>query len=315
MERIEIKELSQFVGKEITSYYLVAEKELRDGKNDQYLRLRLQDKSGSCNGNVWTNAQKEAEGFEEGDIVKIKAMTVNYKGQIQLSVQKIRLADKSEYNLEEFLARSKKDPVQLTEEFISYLESVVDPNLKQLLKAIFEDKEFFNRFTYAPAAKTWHHNYIHGLLEHTVMVARACQYLSKQYPVNYDLLISGALMHDMAKVFEYEQKPAIDFSNIGRLVGHLSLGDQMICAQAAKIQGFPDNLLMVVRHLILAHHGEYEKASVRLPQTLEALVLHLADNLDAQTAGVLQLLELTPADAEWSEFDKMNSRYYYIYHT
>jgi 3'-5' exoribonuclease len=313
MDRIEVKELSQFVGKDITGFYLAAEKELREGKQGFYLRLRLQDKSGSINANVWNNAQKEAEGFEEGDVVKIAAMVTNYKGQTQLSITKVRLADKSEYNLEDYLAKSQKDPKQLAEEFFSYLESVQNVHLKELLKSIFDDKEFFSRFSYSPAAKSWHHNYIHGLLEHTVSVARLCDYMSGFYTVNRDLLITGALLHDSGKVYEYEQKPAIEFTTLGRLVGHLTIADQMVCAQAALINNFPSELLMLVRHLILAHHGEYEKASVRLPQTIEALALHLADNLDAQTIGVQQLMELTPADSEWSEFDKLNNRYYYNY--
>jgi len=313
MDRIEVKEFSQFTGKEVTGYYLAAEKELREGKQGYYMRLRLQDKSGSVNANVWNNAQKEAEKFEEGDVVKIAAMVTNYKGQTQLSISKIRFADKSEYDLNDFLAKSQKDPAQLADEFFQYLESVQEINLKQLLKSIFDDKEFFTKFSYAPAAKSWHHNYIHGLLEHTVSVARLCDFAAKFYDVNRDLLMTGALLHDSGKVFEYAHIPAIEFTTLGRLVGHLTIADQMICEKAALINNFPSELLMLVRHLILAHHGEYEKASVRLPQTLEALVLHLADNLDAQTIGVQQLLEMTPTDSEWSEYDKLNNRYYYNY--
>jgi 3'-5' exoribonuclease len=313
MDRIEVKELTQFVGKEIQGFYLAAEKELREGKQGYYLRIRLQDKTGSVNANVWNNAQKEAENFEEGDVVKLAAMVTNYKGQTQLSISKVRLADKSEYDLNEFLAKSKKDPSQLAEEFFKYIDTIQDKFLKQLLQSIFDDKEFFTRFSFAPAAKTWHHNYIHGLLEHSVSVARLCEFLSRHYTVNYDLLMTGALLHDSGKVLEYEQVPAIEFTVLGRLVGHLTIADQMVCAKAATINNFPSELLMMVRHLILAHHGEYEKASVRLPQTLEALVLHLADNLDAQTIGVQQLVEMTPADSDWSEFDKLNNRYYYNY--
>jgi 3'-5' exoribonuclease len=313
MDRIEIRELSQFVGKEITGFYLAAEKELREGKGGQYLRIRLQDKSGSCNANVWNNAPKEAENFEEGDVVKIAAMVTSYKGQTQLSISKIRLADKSEYDLEEFLAKSQKDPKLLADEFFGFLDSVQGNHLRQLLKAIFDDKEFFTKFSFAPAAKSWHHNYIHGLLEHTVSVARICDFCSRFYNVNRDLLITGALLHDSGKVFEYQQVPSIEFTTVGRLVGHLTLADQMVCSKAAQINNFPSELLMLVRHMILAHHGEYEKASVRLPQTIEALVLHMADNLDAQAIGVQQLLEITPSDSEWSEFDKLNNRYYYNY--
>jgi 3'-5' exoribonuclease len=314
MERIEIKELSQFVGKEITSFYLVAEKELREGKQGFYLRMKLQDRSGSTSANVWNNAEKEADGFSEGDVVKLKAMVINYKGQVQLTVQKVRLADKSEYNLDDFLARSSKDPNQLADQLFTYIESIVDVHIKQLLKSIFDDREFFTRFSFAPAAKTWHHNYIHGLLEHTVSICRICEFMSRNYNVNYDLLMAGAMLHDVAKVYEYDNKPAIEFTTMGRLVGHLSLGDQLICSKAALINNFPPEVLMLLRHLILAHHGEYEKASVRLPQTLEAIVLHHADNLDAQTVGVMQMVEAAPADAVWTEYDKLNNRYYYLYH-
>ncbi len=315
MDRIEVKELAQFVGREITGFYLAAEKELREGKAGHYLRIRIQDKSGSCNANIWNNAQKENEVFEEGDVVKIAAMVTSYKGQTQLSINKIRLADKSEYNIEDYLAKSSRDPNQMAEEFFRYLDSVREPHLKQLLHSIFDDREFFAKFSMAPAAKSWHHNYIHGLLEHTVAVARICEYCARYYSVNSDLLMTGALLHDFGKVWEYQQIPSIEFTALGRLVGHLTLADQAVCAKAAQINNFPSELLMLVRHMILAHHGEYEKASVRLPQTLEALVLHLADNLDAQSTGVQQLLEMAPADAEWSEYDKLNNRYYYNYHS
>ncbi len=309
-KHISISELAELVGKEVISFYLVTEKELREGKNDYYLRLRLQDRSGNIAGNVWKDAKKEAENFSEGDVIKVKATVVSYKGQIQLNISKTRFADHSEYDIDQFLARSKKDPDHLAEQLFSFVDKVENPFLNKLLRSIFEDKEFFARFLLTPAAKSWHHNYRHGLIEHTVSVALLCDFVSVLYPVNYDLLISGALLHDLAKVLEYGSKPVIEFTDIGRLVGHLSLSDQLVCEHAKLIPGFPENLLILLRHLILAHHGEYEKASVRLPQTLEAVVLHHCDNLDAQSVGVAQLIEAAPKDAEWTEFDKLNGRYY-----
>ncbi len=312
-EHIDIRDLSQHVGKELVGFYLVCEKELKEGKAGLYLRLKLQDKSGTISGNVWNNAEMEAKNFDAGDVIKIKAQVTSYKGQNQLSIQKTRFADISEYNIDDFLSRSKKDPEVLAEEFFGFIDRISNKHLNALLKSIFEDKEFFSRFLQAPAAKSWHHNYIHGLLEHIVSVATICEFLCTRYPVDHDLLISGALLHDVAKVAEYSNAPQIEFTDIGRLVGHLSLSDELICAKAAKLNAFPPELLINLRHLILAHHGEYEKASVRLPQTLEALVLHLADNLDAQTTGVIQLIEAAPDNAQWTEFDKLNNRYYKIY--
>ncbi|NLW18152.1 MAG: HD domain-containing protein [Candidatus Cloacimonetes bacterium] len=311
-EHINISDLQELIGKEVISFYLVAEMEVRDGKSGPFLRLRLQDRSGSLTGYVWKDAKKVAEGFSQGDVVKVKAVVNLYKEQVQLNVSQIRFADHSEYEIEQFIARSKKSPEILAEQFFAFVDKIENPWLSKLLKNIFEDKVFFDRFLNAPAAKSWHHNYMHGLIEHTVSVARICDFVSELYPVNRDLLITGALLHDMGKVFEYSGGPSIDFTEIGRLVGHLSLSDQYICEQSRMIPGFPDEVLLNLRHMILAHHGEYEKASVRLPQTLEALVLHLCDNLDAQSVGVAQLLEAAPEGAVWSEFDKLNNRYYHL---
>ena len=310
---IAVAELHQKVNEEITGFYLVAEKELRDGKNDQYLRLKLQDRSGSIAANVWKEASKLAQDFDAGDIIKIKGTVVSYKGQVQVSITRLRFADVSEYNIEDYLTRSKIAPEILSERFFGFIDKVSQEHLNRLLHLIFDDKEFFTRYLQAPAAKSWHHNYLHGLIEHSVSVAAICEFASTLYPVDYDLLISGALLHDVAKVMEYTSKSSIDFTKEGRLIGHLSLSDQMVCEAAARIPGFPQELLLNLRHLILAHHGEYEKASVRLPQTLEALVLHLCDNLDAQSVGVAQLVDSAPPNAEWTEFDKLNNRYYKIY--
>ncbi len=311
-EHISISDFQELLGKEVISFYLVAEMEVRDGKNGPFLRLKLQDRSGALTAYVWKDAKKVAEGFSQGDVVKVKGLVNRYKEQIQLNVSQIRFADHSEYELAQFITRSKISPETLAEQFFSFVDKVENPWLNKLLKNIFEDKEFFTQFLEAPAAKSWHHNYMHGLIEHTVSVARICDFVSTLYPVNRDLLITGALLHDMGKVFEYSGRPAIEFTEIGRLVGHLSLCDQYVCEQSRLIAGFPDEVLLNLRHMILAHHGEYEKASVRLPQTLEALVLHLCDNLDAQSVGVAQLLEAAPQGAVWSEFDKLNNRYYHL---
>jgi 3'-5' exoribonuclease len=245
-------------------------------------------------------------------VVHVKALVNSYKEQIQLNVSQIRFADYSEYRLEDFVTRSKKDPDTLAEQFFAFVDKVENIWLHKLLQAVFGDKEIFSRFLEAPAAKSWHHNYMHGLIEHTVSVATLCDFVSVMYPVNRDLLLTGALLHDFGKIFEYNTMPAIDFTEVGRLIGHLSLSDQYICEQARMIAGFPDEILLNLRHMILAHHGEYEKASVRLPQTIEALVLHLCDNLDAQSVGVAQMLEAAPENAVWSEYDKLNNRYYHL---
>ena len=307
-----VNELHLYEGKEIVGFYLAPEKELREGKGGQYLRMKIQDRTGAVNANVWKDAPKMASEFNAGDVIKIKAQVVNFKGQMQLSISQLRFADKSEFELANFVARSRFEPEFLAERFWSFVDKVENEYLNRLLHIIFDEKSFFAKYLEAPAAKSWHHNYVHGLIEHTVAVASLCEFTSTQYNVSYDLLISGALLHDVAKVIEYTGQASIDFTDEGRLIGHLSMSDQMAVEAAAKIPGFPAELLLNLRHLILSHHGEYEKASVRLPQTLEAIVLHHCDNLDAQAAGVSQLVNAAPPDAVWSEFDKINSRYYRI---
>lgn len=309
-EHIYISDMHQHENKEITGFYLAQEKELREGKGGMYMRLKLRDRSGAATANVWKDAQKVSELFEAGDIVHVKAQVVNYKGQIQLTVQQLRFADKSEFNMGDFIAKSRFEADFLAQRFWDFVDKVENQHLNRLLHVIFDDKEFFLRFLEAPAAKGWHHNYMHGLVEHCVAVAALCEFVSTQYPVSMDLLIAGALLHDAAKTMEYSGQASIEFTDAGRLLGHLSMGDQMVVLAAAQIPGFPDELLLNLRHLILSHHGEYEKASVRLPQTLEAVILHHCDNLDAQAAGVSQLVDAAAPEAVWSEFDRLNNRYY-----
>jgi len=313
MSKIFINELKDHLNKEIISNFLVTEKILREGAKDFYIRLKLADSSGSISGNVWNNAKTVAEKFEEGDVVQVKGFIITYKAQLQVTVNKIKKVPQEEYDLNDYLETTTKDITKLSDKLFNYIEGIKNQYLKELLLSIFEDKEFFTKFGQAPAAKSWHHNYIGGLLEHTMSVAGLCDYASHNYNADKDLLISGAILHDIGKVFEYQVLPNIDFTPVGRLVGHIPLGDNFISDKAKEINNFPEELLMKLRHLILSHHGEYEMASARLPQTLEATILHQADNFDAQTIGVQQLKNaVTDKNAKWTEFDRLNSRYYYI---
>lgn len=313
MEKIYVEDLHNYLNDEITSYYLVSQKEFREGTKDWYIRMRLTDKTGNIAANVWNNAKSMKDLFEEGDVIKIKGVVISYKGQTQVTVNQIRKAKDEEYDLTEFMPVTSKDVNSLVEALFYYIDKVSDPYLNQLLHAIFDDKEFLAMYVKAPAAKTWHHNYLGGLIEHSVSVAKICDFASRMYAVQSDFLLTGAILHDVGKVYEYNVRSVIDFSNIGRLIGHICLGDQLICEKARQINGFPDLHLMKLRHLILAHHGEYEKASARLPQTLEAIVLHYADNLDAQTVGVSQLVEAAvKSESEWTEYDKLNDRYFFL---
>jgi 3'-5' exoribonuclease len=273
--------------------------------------MTLADRTGKITAYVWSNANAVSQEFDEGDILKVQGKIHRYKNQLQLKIDKLRKAEDTEVNLADMLPTTQKDMRFLAEQFYRFVDSVKNEHLAKLLKIIFEDKEIFSQFSRCPAAKSWHHNYIGGLLEHTVSVTTLCDFAAKMYPIDRDLLVTGAMLHDLGKIYEYEQLPKLEFTDMGRLIGHLAMGDEIIYKTAAKINDFPQELLMKLRHLILAHHGTYENASIRLPQTIEAVLLHQCDNLDAQTIGVNQIIESSADDAVWSEFDRLNSRYYY----
>ncbi len=313
MERITTRDLPEYKNKELVGFFLVQEKELRQGARDYYLRLRLGDQNGSVNANIWTNAQQMNELFNEGQVIKIKGIVKEYRSQIQITVTNLRVAEENEYDLKDFIPATAKDINLLADSLFEYISGIGNRFVKELLSSIFDDKEFFTRFIQAPAAKNWHHNYAGGLLEHIIAVTVICDFAAHHYPVNRDILIAGALLHDIGKVEEYSMKAAIDFTDIGRLIGHITIADELVSQKAAAIDAFPDVLLMKIRHMILSHHGEYEKGAVRLPQTLEAVVLHYADNLDAQTCGVMQLMNaVKKGTAEWTEYDRLNNRYFYL---
>ncbi len=311
MNRIQINELSNHINSEIESYYLVTEKELRQGAKDFFLRLKLADNSGFVVANIWRNANEKADKFNVGDVLKIRGLVIKYNKSIQITINNIFNLSEDEYEISELIPSTKKDINELADIFFNFIDSIKDEHLNRLMKIIFEEKQFFNRFLKSPAAKSWHHNYAGGLLEHSISVAKICDFSSNLYGLDRDLMIAGALLHDVGKVEEYDSNVGIDFSDAGRLIGHFVIADRMITETAAKIDLFPAKKLLKLRHMILAHHGEFEKGSVRLPQTLEAMVLHLADNLDAQTVGVKQIIDASSDKSEWSEFDKLNQKFYY----
>lgn len=312
-EKIYANELGNHLNQEIYGDYLVSQKELREGTKDFYLRLKLSDKTGTFSANVWNNAKAVSDKFVEGDIVKVKGVVISYKSQIQLTINKLRALSSEEYDLADFIETTSKDVNKLSDRLFGYIDSLKNKDLRSLLTAIYEDKDFYRKFSSSPAAKSWHHNYIGGLLEHTITVTELCDFASRIYPIDRDILLTGALLHDVGKVFEYEVVSAIDFTNAGRLLGHIPMGDEFVCRKAGELNNFPEELLLKIRHLILSHHGEYEKASARLPQTIEAVLLHHVDNLDAQTTGVKQLINnVQMPESEWSEYDRLNNRYYYL---
>ncbi|NLF38283.1 HD domain-containing protein [bacterium] len=283
MKKMYIQQLRE---KDIASdFYAVAQCVRKtSSKGQTYLDVQFSDRTGRIIGRVWNNADRIAGVLVPGTIVRVEAVVDSYQGELQLNVSDARaVRPQDKVTLGDFLAKTPHDITDLYRQILEYKNSVAQPFARALLDTFFDDEEFAKQFRDQPAAKSMHHAYVGGLLEHTLSVARACDALAKQYDyLDRDLLVSGALIHDIGKMKELAAGLTIDYSIPGQLVGHISIGAEMVASAAAGIKGFPDQLKWQLQHFVLSHHGELEFGSPVRPATLEALVLHAVDNLDAK---------------------------------
>jgi 3'-5' exoribonuclease len=259
----------------VDGIFLVKDKNNGITKNGKpYISLNLTDKTGEVKGRIWDNAEKMGTLFSQGDIVKIKSYSVLYQGVLQLNVNEIEKFICDDLVVSDFLASSENDPDILFNELVSFVDTIENIHLKKLIKTIFEDDETVSSFKSAPAAKTIHHDYLGGLLEHTINVTRLANDVSKYFMnVNRDTLLAGAILHDIGKIYELSYKKNFDYTDSGRLVGHIVLGVELINDKLKMLPDFPEDLSLVIKHLILSHHGQYEFGSPKRPKTLESLLL------------------------------------------
>ncbi|GAB4252685.1 MAG: HD domain-containing protein [Thermoleophilia bacterium] len=295
-------------GMRVRETYLVAAKDLRTAKNGKpYLKLRLGDRSGTVDCMVWEGAQEIGAGFEGGDVVMVEGRVTEYQGRAQIDALTVTRAADGQINPRDFLPQTYRDLEELKGFLAFHIESVTDQDYRRLLDAVF-DGELFDRFVEAPAAKQFHHAYLGGLLEHTVSVAGLCDHVCQQYTrVNRDLLITAALLHDIGKVEELTFSCTIDYSDAGKFLGHVVLGLTLVTERARALPGFPDEKLQHLLHCIASHHGELEWGSPKRPKTIEALIIHHVDNLDAKVKGFLEIVEGT-RDAAWTDLRNLFRR-------
>lgn len=314
MKKYFVENLGEHIGEEITDFFAISEKSLRKTRaGKSYLRIICLDKTGQIVGNVWEKANKFSKEFTISDIVKIRANVDLFDNHLQLNIINIRKAKEEEYEISDFSPTTTKDINKLTEQLFGFIDSIQNPHLNELLHLFFDDKEFLKKYVSAPAAKSWHHNRVGGLLHHTITVTQICNSASNFYAdIDRDLLVCGAILHDIGKVNEYNLKPFIDFSDEGKLVGHIVIGDKMVVDKCEQIDNFPKLFLNKIRHLLLSHHGEREKGAVCLPKTREAILLHYADNMDAHLMGVQDLIDRAKEQKrDWTEFNNLTKREYY----
>lgn len=291
----------------VVDHYLCAQKQVlktRAGKT--YYSIRLQDKTGTLDSKIW-DLNDGIGHFETGDYVKIDGSVVTFQGGLQVNIRRIRKSQEGEYDPKDYVPTSKYDVDEMYSEFLGYIDKVEDPYVKQLCEAFFvDDTALAKRFKEHGAAKTVHHNFFGGLLEHTLGIVKICDFLADQYPqVNRDILFAGAFFHDIGKTEELTELPIVDYTDEGQLLGHIMIGVQWINEKVNQIEGFPKPLANMIKHCIIAHHGELEYGSPKKPAILEAALLHYADNIDAKVMTFTTILNQTEPEDDWSGYQRL----------
>ncbi len=295
-------------GERISEIYLCKYKQGALTKNGKpYDNVVLQDKSGTLDAKIWDPGSVGIEEFEAMDYVAITGDIICFQGNLQCSIKRARKVGEGEYDPKDYLPVSGRNIDGMYEELLGYVDSVKNPYLNQLLGNFFKDPEFAKRFKFHSAAKSVHHGFVGGLLEHTLGVTRNCDYFAKSYPIlNRDLLLTAAMFHDVGKLKELSVFPANDYTDEGQLLGHIMIGAEWVGEEIRRIDGFPAVLGNELKHCILAHHGELEYGSPKKPALVEALALSFADNLDAKMETVKELLTGVPENSlEWQGFNRL----------
>jgi len=301
-------------GEKISESFLVAEKNMAfSQKGAPYLNIRLKDKTGEVDGKIWENAIGWDKLFKKGDVIQAQGGAVSFKNTVQISITGLRKVEDGYVNLAEYLPVAKEDIEVMFADLMTFIEQIPTPCLKTLLFAFFHDEKITALFKRAPAAKGFHHVYIGGLLEHTLSVIRLLDQVTQHYQgINRDLLMTGGILHDIGKIYEYSYDSIFDYSDQGRLVGHIVIGIEMLDAKIAEIEDFPAQLAMELRHLMLSHHGTHEFGSPKRPKTLEALIVHHIDDLDAKVNAFQEFIEDADYDdSPWTPFHKLFDRFIY----
>lgn len=294
-------------GEMISEVYLCKNKVVAKTKAGKtYYSLQLQDKTGTIDGKVWELTNAIAH-FENMNYIRVDAQVTSFNGTLQLNIKRVRLADEGEYEPSDYMPCSGKSIDGMYAELVDIINGVKNEYLNKLLKSFFvDDTAFAARFKNHSAAKSIHHGFIGGLLEHTLSVAKICEFISSHYEfVNHDLLVTAAIFHDIGKVDELSNFPENDYTDEGQLIGHIVMGTMMISERIKTIDGFPVTLANELKHCILAHHGELEYGSPKKPALIEALALAHADNMDAKLQTFTEIIKANENQTSWLGYNKM----------
>jgi 3'-5' exoribonuclease len=279
-----ISECAQQENKVITSSFVVVSKQVKPKKTGEpYLALTLADRSGQLEAKMWDNVADALDAFEQDDFIKVKGLINKYKNRFQLTIHKLRRLRESEIDFSDYLPKTTKNVDELWQSLQEFVATFQNPHLKGLIQAFMADPEIASAYRMAPAAKSVHHAYIGGLLDHVVSLFRSCDLVCRNYPqVNRDIVLSGAFLHDIGKIHELAYNRSFSYTTRGQLLGHMVIELEMLQAKIALVPGFPAELKTLLEHLIISHHGQYEFGSPKPPMFPEALLLHYMDDLDSK---------------------------------
>jgi 3'-5' exoribonuclease len=293
MKQFFITECSLQENKVITSSFVVVSKQVKPKKSGEpYLALVLGDRTGQLEAKMWDNVEDSLDAFEQDDFLKVKGLINKYKNRFQLTIHKLRRLLEAEIDYSDYLPKTTKNIDELWQTLADFVASMQNPHLRNLIQGFMADPEIAQAYRNAPAAKTLHHAYIGGLLDHVVSLCRSCDLVCRNYPhVNRDLVLAGAFLHDIGKIHELTYNRSFSYTTRGQLLGHMIIELEMLQAKLALVPDFPPELKTLLEHLIISHHGEYEFGSPKLPMFPEALLLHYMDNLDSKMESMRALFE------------------------
>ena len=311
MKEFYICDCARMENQTITSFFVVASKQVKSKKSgDLYLSVILADRSGQLQANMWDNVADALNGFEQDDFVKVKGVIHKYNGRWQLTLHKVRRLEEQEIDYSDYIPKTTKDIDELWRILGAFVDSFENPWLKSLVKAFMTDEAIVTAYKNAPAAKTLHHAYVGGLLDHVVSLFTVCDLTARNYPqVNRDLLLTGAFLHDIGKVHELAYQRSIAYTTKGQLLGHMIIELEMLHQKIARLPGFPDELKILIEHMIISHHGHYEFGSPKLPMFPEALMLHYLDDLDSKMESMRAQFEReVELDSPWTSYNPSLAR-------
>lgn len=298
----------------VQAVFLVKDKIMAMAKNGKpYMNLRLMDKSGDIDAKIWDNVDTLDKAFDKDSFVLVKGKASVYLSKMQVVIAEITRIDENEVNLGDFLPESSRTTADMVAELDRVIAAIKDPHLQALMAAFRADEPFMALYSKAPAAKGMHHVYLGGLLEHSLSVVEVAKRIAPWYGgLNEDLLVVGALLHDVGKIHEMSYERAFDYTDAGRLLGHITIGVELIEEKIRLIDGFPRELSLLIKHMLLSHHGEYEYGSPKRPKTVEATILHYLDDMDSKINGIrAHMAKEAASPSRWTSHHRLYDRYYF----